>query len=72
MAETCRKPYIFRPVPERPLAERRHSPRPTEQQVRGMLAGNLCRCAGYQAIVDAVPALVESGRLDAPPAEAAR
>jgi hypothetical protein len=49
----------------------RHNPRPTEQQVRDMLAGNLCRCTGYRGMVDAVPALVESGRLDPPPAEAA-
>jgi carbon-monoxide dehydrogenase small subunit len=29
-------------------------PRPTEQQVREALAGNLCRCTGYQKIVHAV------------------
>jgi aerobic carbon-monoxide dehydrogenase small subunit len=29
-------------------------PRPTEAQVREALAGNLCRCTGYQKIVDAV------------------
>ena len=29
-------------------------PRPTEDQVREALAGNLCRCTGYQKIVDAV------------------
>jgi carbon-monoxide dehydrogenase small subunit len=27
---------------------------PTESQVRGGLAGNLCRCTGYAAIVEAV------------------
>jgi aerobic-type carbon monoxide dehydrogenase small subunit (CoxS/CutS family) len=27
---------------------------PTEQEVRRALAGNLCRCTGYQGIVDAV------------------
>lgn len=27
---------------------------PTEQQVKVALAGNLCRCTGYQGIVDAV------------------
>jgi carbon-monoxide dehydrogenase small subunit len=53
-------------------ADLRHNPPPAQQQVRDMLAGNLCRCTGYQGMVDAVPALVESGRLDAPPAEAAR
>jgi carbon-monoxide dehydrogenase small subunit len=29
-------------------------PSPTEGQVREALAGNLCRCTGYQKIVDAV------------------
>ena len=29
-------------------------PRPTETQVREALSGNLCRCTGYQHIVDAV------------------
>jgi aerobic-type carbon monoxide dehydrogenase small subunit (CoxS/CutS family) len=28
--------------------------RPTEEQVREALSGNLCRCTGYQHIVDAV------------------
>jgi aerobic-type carbon monoxide dehydrogenase small subunit (CoxS/CutS family) len=35
-------------------AELRAAPAPSEQQVRTMLAGNLCRCTGYQGIVDAV------------------
>ena len=29
-------------------------PNPTEEQVRDALHGNLCRCTGYQNIVDAV------------------
>jgi carbon-monoxide dehydrogenase small subunit len=29
-------------------------PEPTEQQIRAALSGNLCRCTGYQKIVDAV------------------
>ena len=30
------------------------NPAPTEQQVREYLSGNLCRCTGYQFIIDAV------------------
>ena len=30
------------------------NPAPTEEQVRLALSGNLCRCTGYQHIVDAV------------------
>jgi aerobic-type carbon monoxide dehydrogenase small subunit (CoxS/CutS family) len=31
-------------------------PNPTEEQIREALAGNLCRCTGYQKVVDAVDA----------------
>ncbi len=31
-----------------------HNPRPTEHEVRYWLAGNLCRCTGYDKIVRAV------------------
>jgi carbon-monoxide dehydrogenase small subunit len=30
------------------------TPRPTEEQIRQAIGGNLCRCTGYQQIVDAV------------------
>ena len=30
------------------------TPQPTEGDVRAAISGNLCRCTGYQAIVDAV------------------
>ena len=30
------------------------NPRPTEEEIRLALSGNLCRCTGYQHIVDAV------------------
>lgn len=30
------------------------NPSPSEQQVREAISGNLCRCTGYQQIVDAV------------------
>ena len=32
----------------------RDNPNPTEQEVREAISGNLCRCSGYQAIVDAI------------------
>jgi aerobic carbon-monoxide dehydrogenase small subunit len=32
------------------------NPRPTEAAIREALSGNLCRCTGYDAIVDAVQA----------------
>jgi len=35
-----------------------HQPAPTEADVRAALAGNVCRCTGYQKIVDAVLAVV--------------
>ena len=31
-------------------------PRPTRAEIREMLAGNLCRCTGYQFIIDAIEA----------------
>lgn len=30
------------------------NPHPTEEEVREALSGNLCRCTGYQAIINAV------------------
>jgi carbon-monoxide dehydrogenase small subunit len=30
------------------------NPRPTREEIRHALTGNLCRCTGYQKIVDAV------------------
>jgi aerobic-type carbon monoxide dehydrogenase small subunit (CoxS/CutS family) len=35
----------------------KENPAPTEAQVREALSGNLCRCTGYQNIVDAVLSL---------------
>ena len=36
-----------------------HTPHPTDEQIRTGLAGNLCRCTGYQNIVKAVKAAAE-------------
>ena len=32
----------------------RHSPQPSDPEIREALAGNLCRCTGYQQILEAV------------------
>jgi carbon-monoxide dehydrogenase small subunit len=36
------------------------NPHPTEQEIRFSLAGNLCRCTGYDKIVKAVQAVAEA------------
>jgi carbon-monoxide dehydrogenase small subunit len=42
----------------------RDHPRPTREQIRAALAGNLCRCTGYARIVDAVEACALAGGAD--------
>lgn len=32
-------------------------PKPTEEEIRRGLSGNICRCTGYQAMVDAIQSL---------------
>ena len=39
------------------------NPRPSRQEIREALSGNLCRCTGYQHIVDAVESYV-AGRAE--------
>ncbi len=39
-----------------------HNPNPTEMEIRDAFAGNLCRCTGYQYIVDAVLSLARRQR----------
>jgi aerobic carbon-monoxide dehydrogenase small subunit len=38
----------------------RRNPVPTEPEIREALAGNLCRCTGYEKILDAVRAAAEA------------
>jgi carbon-monoxide dehydrogenase small subunit len=35
------------------------NPHPTREQIREAISGNLCRCTGYQKIVDAVEAVAK-------------
>jgi carbon-monoxide dehydrogenase small subunit len=40
----------------------RENPEPTRAEIREALAGNLCRCTGYQTIVDSVALAAEKMR----------
>ena len=44
------------------------NPHPTEQDIRWGISGNLCRCTGYQNIVEAV--LYAAEKMNAQPAQA--
>jgi aerobic-type carbon monoxide dehydrogenase small subunit (CoxS/CutS family) len=44
----------------------KENPSPSEDEVREALSGNLCRCTGYQNIVDAMMAAAEALRATAP------
>ena len=46
----------------------RENPAPSEQQIREAIAANLCRCTGYQGIVEAVGLAAGSARADGVPA----
>ena len=39
------------------VARRQKNPKPTEEEIRRGLSGNICRCTGYQAMVDAIQSL---------------
>lgn len=40
----------------------RHTPLPSEEEIREMLSGHLCRCTGYEAIVRAIMASARVAR----------
>ncbi len=56
----CTPGFLMTLVPF--LAE---NPNPTEPEVREAISGNLCRCTGYQHIVDAVLLAAQRGNLGA-------
>ena len=39
-----------------------HQPNPTDEEIRKAIAGNVCRCTGYQEIKAAVDEVVERGQ----------
>jgi carbon-monoxide dehydrogenase small subunit len=41
------------------------NPRPTDDEIREAISGNLCRCTGYQQIVDAIALAAQRMRQDA-------
>ena len=44
----------------RPRMDR--NPNPSEQEIRQGLSGNLCRCTGYNKIVEAISSAAETMR----------
>ena len=44
----------------------KENPSPSEEEVREALSGNLCRCTGYQNIVDAMLAAAQAMQAAAP------
>ena len=38
------------------------NPQPSEAEVRDVLSGNICRCTGYQNIIDAVLLAAQGGQ----------
>ncbi|MGC6415535.1 MAG: molybdopterin cofactor-binding domain-containing protein [Bradymonadia bacterium] len=43
------------------------NPKPTDEEIRASLSGNLCRCTGYTQIIEAVALAAAIERGDAPP-----
>ena len=48
----------------------RDNPSPSEAEIREAISANLCRCTGYQGIVDAVQLAAERGAVAGTPAAA--
>ena len=42
----------------------RQNPDPTDEEIREYLSGNICRCSGYQAIIEAVQAAAAAARAE--------
>jgi aerobic-type carbon monoxide dehydrogenase small subunit (CoxS/CutS family) len=36
-----------------------HTPNPSRDEIKEAISGNLCRCTGYQSVIDAIRAAVE-------------
>jgi carbon-monoxide dehydrogenase small subunit len=45
------------------------NPDPTEEEIKDWLTGNLCRCTGYQKIIEAIRAVAEGRTEPDPPIE---
>jgi aerobic carbon-monoxide dehydrogenase small subunit len=43
-----------------------HTPSPTEKEIRNGLSGNLCRCTGYNQIVEAISVAAEKIKKSSP------
>lgn len=39
-----------------------HNSNPTEFEIREAIAGNLCRCTGYQQVVEAIQSVIEKSK----------
>jgi carbon-monoxide dehydrogenase small subunit len=49
-----------------------HNPSPTREEIAAALTGNVCRCTGYQSIIDAIAASAAGGQSSPSDREAGR